>query len=323
MQEIELKTTQKDAAPHAHLMLKNRKVKQDHTLLKFGILLALAGVLLFLACFGESIVPDPYAQDLSNALQGPSAEHWLGTDRFGRDLLARVITGTRTTIFSALALVAGITVLGTVVGVIAGYVGGWLDSLLMRISDIFLAFPEMVFAISIAGVLNAGIWGAAIAVGLIAWPRYARIVRSQVLAMKNHQYMNAAQITGTRWYKVIGKHILPNVMGPVVVTAALDIGAMIMNLAGLSYLGLGAVAPTAEWGSMMSDGRSKLQTAPWVVLAPGLAIFVTVVIFNLLGDTVRDVLDPKQQRRTIKSYVSKIQGLFSGETRKGKATVEE
>ena len=128
-----------------------------------------------------------------------------------------------------------------------GYVGGWIDSLIMRISDIFLAFPEMVFAIAIAGVLNGGIWSAAIAVGLIAWPRYARVARSQVLAMKNHQYMNAAKLMGTRWYKVILKHIMPNILGPIVVTAALDVGAMIMNLAGLSYLGLGVVPPTPEW----------------------------------------------------------------------------
>ena len=214
--------------------------------------------------------------------------------------------------FLALALVAGITIVGTVIGVICGYVGGWIDSLIMRISDIFLAFPEMVFAIAIAGVLNGGIWSAAIAVGLIAWPRYARVARSQVLAMKNHQYMNAAKLMGTRWYKVILKHIMPNILGPIVVTAALDVGAMIMNLAGLSYLGLGVVPPTPEWGSMMSEGRSMLQTSPWIVLAPGLAIFITVIIFNLLGDTVRDILDPKQTRRTLNDNVQKMKGIFSG-----------
>ncbi|MEE0770954.1 MAG: nickel transporter permease [Acutalibacteraceae bacterium] len=305
-----------------NLKLKNKRLKKDYSTLKLGFFLALVAGLLFIACFGQYIVPyDPYAQDLNNALQAPSGSHLLGTDRYGRDLLTRIIVGAQTTIFSALALVAGITIIGTIVGIICGYVGGWIDSLLMRISDIFLAFPEMVFAIAIAGVLNGGIWSAAIAVGLIAWPRYARVARSQVLAMKNHQYMNAAKLTGTPWYKVIVKHIMPNIMGPIIVTAALDIGAMIMNLAGLSYLGLGVVPPTPEWGSMMSEGRSMLQTSPWVVLAPGLAIFITVVIFNLLGDTVRDILDPKQKRRSIKNNMKKVKNIVSGDSKREKSLV--
>ena len=303
-------------------VIKHKKLKKDRTTLKLGFFLILVAGLLFVACFGHYLVPyDPYAQDLSNALQPPSGSHLLGTDRYGRDLFSRIIIGAQTTIFSALALVAGITIVGTVIGVICGYVGGWIDSLIMRISDIFLAFPEMVFAIAIAGVLNGGIWSAAIAVGLIAWPRYARVARSQVLAMKNHQYMNAAKLMGTRWYKVILKHIMPNILGPIVVTAALDVGAMIMNLAGLSYLGLGVVPPTPEWGSMMSEGRSMLQTSPWIVLAPGLAIFITVIIFNLLGDTVRDILDPKQTRRTLNDNVQKMKGIFSGRKKREKTTI--
>lgn len=305
-----------------NLKLKNKRLKKDYSTLKLGFFLALVAGLLFIACFGQYIVSyDPYAQDLNNALQAPSGSHLLGTDRYGRDLLTRIIVGAQTTIFSALALVAGITIIGTIVGIICGYVGGWIDSLLMRISDIFLAFPEMVFAIAIAGVLNGGIWSAAIAVGLIAWPRYARVARSQVLSMKNHQYMNAAKLTGTSWYKMIVKHIMPNIMGPIIVTAALDIGAMIMNLAGLSYLGLGVVPPTPEWGSMMSEGRSMLQTSPWIVLAPGLAIFITVVIFNLLGDTVRDILDPKQKRRSITSNMKKVKNIVSGDNKREKSLV--
>ena len=304
------------------LRLKNKRLKKDYSTLKLGFLCVLVAGLLFIACFGQYIVPyDPYAQDLNNALQAPSGSHLLGTDRYGRDLFTRIIVGAQTTIFSALALVAGITIIGTIVGIICGYVGGWIDSLLMRISDIFLAFPEMVFAIAIAGVLNGGIWSAAIAVGLIAWPRYARVARSQVLSMKNHQYMNAAKLTGTPWYKMIVKHIMPNIMGPIIVTAALDIGAMIMNLAGLSYLGLGVVPPTPEWGSMMSEGRSMLQTSPWIVLAPGLAIFITVVIFNLLGDTVRDILDPKQKRRSITNNMKKVKNIVSGNSKREKSLV--
>lgn len=304
------------------LKLKHKKLKKDRTTLKLGFFLILVVGLLFIACFGQYIVPyDPYAQDLSSALQPPSGSHLLGTDRYGRDLFSRIIIGAQTTIFSALALVASITIVGTIIGIICGYVGGWVDSLIMRISDIFLAFPEMVFAIAIAGILNGGIWSAAIAVGLIAWPRYARVARSQVLAMKNHQYMNAAKLMGTRWYKIIIKHIMPNILGPIVVTAALDIGAMIMSLAGLSYLGLGVAPPTPEWGSMMSEGRSMLQTSPWIVLAPGLAIFVTVVIFNLLGDTVRDILDPKQTRRTLSDRVNRMKGMLSGRKKKEKTAI--
>ena len=278
-------------------IIKHKKLKKDRTTLKLGFFLILVAGLLFVACFGQYIVPyDPYAQDLSNALQPPSGSHLLGTDRYGRDLFSRIIIGAQTTIFSALALVAGITIVGTVIGVICGYVGGWIDSLIMRISDIFLAFPEMVFAIAIAGVLNGGIWSAAIAVGLIAWPRYARVARSQVLAMKNHQYMNAAKLMGTRWYKVILKHIMPNILGPIVVTAALDVGAMIMNLAGLSYLGLGVVPPTPEWGMMVSDGADYFNKF-WVAGFPGLAIFTMAVGANFIGDGLRDLLDPKLRKQ--------------------------
>ncbi len=296
--------------------IKNKKLKKDHSILKLGIFLLLVLVLLFIAIFGEHIVPyDPYEQDLSISYQAPSGEHLLGTDRYGRDLFSRVVVGAQTTVFSALALVLGIMILGTVVGVVCGYCGGWVDSIIMRISDVFLAFPELVFAISIAGVLHGGIWSAVIAVGLIAWPRYARVARSQVLSMKNHQYMSAAKLSGTRWYKIMFKHILPNILGPIVVTAALDVGAMMLNLSGLSYLGLGASPPTPEWGSMMSDARSKLQTCPWVIIAPGIAIFITVIIFNLLGDTVRDILDPKQGRRS-SDWFKNIKKVFKFERSK-------
>ena len=182
-------------------------------------------------------------------------------------------------------------------GIICGYHGGKLDSVLMRTSDIFLAFPGMVFAIAVAGTVQGGILSAVAALALISWPKYARIARSQVLAIKNAPYIAASKLAGSSGFKVIRKHIVPNIAGPVIVTAVLDIGTMMMEIAGLSFLGLGATPPTAEWGSMMSSGRSMLQTSPWVILAPGFAIFVTVMIFNLLGDTVRDVLDPRQRKR--------------------------
>ena len=161
----------------------------------------------------------------------------------------------------------------------------------MRISDIFLAFPGMVFAIAVAGVLGGGIVNAVISLALISWPKFSRLARGQVLAIKNNSYIHAAKLNGCSHVKIIFKHIFPNILGIIIVTATLDIGVMMMELAGLSFLGLGAMPPTAEWGSMMSNGRSMIQSAPWVIFAPGLAIFITVIIFNLLGDTLRDFLN--------------------------------
>ncbi|BFL45455.1 ABC transporter permease [Lactonifactor longoviformis] len=262
---------------------------------KLYVLLALVLMLLGIAAFAPHLVPcDPYEQNLSQALQAPGRGHLLGTDRYGRDMLSRVIMGSQTTIFSALLLVAVITVTGTSVGLFCGWRGGKLDSFIMRISDIFLAFPGMVFAIAVAGVLGGGILNAVIALACISWPKFARLARSQVLMIKDAPFVAAARLSGSGGTKIVFSHILPNILGPVLVTATLDIGTMMMEIAGLSFLGLGAMPPIAEWGSMMSSGRSMLQTSPWVILAPGCAIFVTVMLFNLLGDTVRDVMDPRQ-----------------------------
>ncbi len=266
--------------------------KKKKKMFFFGVLVAL---LLLAAAFAPALTPyDPYEQDLSSALLPPSPSHLLGTDRYGRDMLSRVIMGSQTTVYAALLLVAAITVAGSMVGICCGYLGGRLDTVLMRISDIFLAFPGMVFAIAVASVMSGGIMNAVIALACISWPKYARIARSQVLSIRNMPYMAAARLSGLGTGRIILRHIVPNIAGPVVVTAVLDIGTMIMEIAGLSFLGLGATPPTAEWGSMMSSGRSMLQTSPWVVLSPGCAIFLTVVIFNLAGDAVRDVLDPKK-----------------------------
>lgn len=270
-------------------------MREKRKLIFFGLL---AGALLLLAAFGPVLTPyDPYEQDLSNALLPPGPAHLLGTDRYGRDMLSRVIVGARTTVYSALLLVTIVTVVGSAVGIGCGYRGGKMDSFLMRVSDVFLAFPGMVFAIAAASVMGGGIMNAVIALVCISWPKYARVARSQVMVVKNMPYIAAAKMSGSGTGKIIWKHIVPNIAGPLVITAVLDIGTMIMEIAGLSFLGLGAAPPTAEWGSMMSDGRSMLQTSPWVVLSPGCAIFLTVVIFNLAGDAVRDVLDPRQRKR--------------------------
>lgn len=276
--------------------IRKQKVKRTTVKTRLIIFGTLATLLLIGSIFSSHLTPyDPYLQDLSNAKAAPSMEHLLGTDRYGRDMLSRVIIGSRTSIYSTLLLVAIITAFGTAIGVICGWFGKWIDVILMRISDMFLAFPGLVFALAVAGVLGGGLQNAIIALAAISWPKYARIARSQTLAQKETVYLRAAKLSGSSTIKIIFKHILPNIMGPILVTSMLDIGTMMMELAGLSFLGLGAKPPTAEWGSMMSDTRSLITIVPWVTLAPGIAIFISVMIFNLLGDTIRDYADPKNR----------------------------
>ena len=245
--------------------------------------------MIFIAVFAEYLTPyDPYVQDLEGALAPPNTQNLLGTDRYGRDVLSRVIVGSQTTLCASLILLAVISIVGSLIGAICGYKGGRLDVILMRLSDIFLAFPQMVFAIAAAGALGGGLLNAAAALAIIGWPKYARIARGLVLSIRSMPYLAAAKMAGSSSTAILFNHVLPNIAGTILVTAALDIGTIIMELAGLSFLGLGAMPPTAEWGAMMNNGRSMLQTAPWVILAPGTAIFITVATFNLLGDKLRD-----------------------------------
>lgn len=275
-----------------------QKVRKNRTKRMFIIFSILAAALLICSIIAPLLCPyDPYAQDLSKSLQPPSAEHWLGADRYGRDLLSRVIIGSQTSIYSTLILVAFMTVVGTVLGILAGLYGGILDTIIMRISDIFLAFPGLVFALAVAGALGGGVQNAIIALAAVGWPKFARLARSQTLAQKKQQYIDAARLSGNGTFKIIIWHLLPNIIGPIIVTAVLDIGTSMMEIAGLSYLGLGAMPPVAEWGSMMSGAREFIQTAPWVAFAPGIAIFISVVIFNMFGDTVRDYFDPRQRTK--------------------------
>ena len=275
-----------------------QKIRRDTVKARLVVFGLLALTLILCSIFSEQLCPcDPYLQDLSNAKAAPSAAHLFGTDRYGRDMLSRVIVGSRTSIFSTLLLVAVITAIGTAVGVLCGWFGKWPDTVLMRVSDVFLAFPGLVFALAVAGVLGGGLHNAIIALAAISWPKYARIARSQTLSQKGTPWMKAAVLSGSGTAKLVFRHILPNIIGPILVTSMLDIGTMMMELAGLSFLGLGAKPPTAEWGSMMSDTRSLLTTVPWVTFAPGLAIFVSVIIFNLLGDTIRDFADPRARGR--------------------------
>lgn len=263
--------------------------RQKKKLLYFSSLVV---ILLLVSAFAGWLSPyDPDLQNYAIALDPPSISHPLGTDRYGRDMLSRVLLGSQVSIFSTLVLVAVTAAFGTAAGVFCGCAGKIADTVVMRIADVCLAFPGMVFALAVAAVLDGGIRNAVIALAVVNWPKYARIARSRTLSLKNEEYIAAARLSGDTDFQLVFRHILPNIGGQILVTAALDIGTIMMELAALSFLGLGAQPPTAEWGSMISEGRGMLQTCPWVVLAPGLGIFVTAALFQLLGDTLRDFLD--------------------------------
>lgn len=273
--------------------MRNIENKRKRWLLFFGFLVC---TLLIIAIFARVLCPyDPYKQNYAIALQPPCLAHPLGTDRFGRDLLSRVLIGSQNSIFSALMLVGIIAIGGTAIGMVCGYFGGIFDMILMRISDVCLAFPGIVFALAVAAVLNGGMVAVMISLAIIHWPRYARIARSQTLSIKQEEYIAAARLSGCRTTTIFLRHILPNICSPILVTAMLDIGTMMMEIAALSFLGVGVQPPVAEWGSMMSGGRSFLQLYPWVVLAPGGAIFLSVAIFNLFGEALRDYTNQKNR----------------------------
>ena len=238
---------------------------------------------------------DPTVGNLADAIMAPDAKHIFGTDKMGRDIFARVLYGARISLASTFALVLTVFVIGTALGVLAGYFGGWVDAVIMRIADMMIAFPGLVLAIAVAGMLGASMRNAIIAIALVTWPKYARMARSLVLKVRHTDYVYAAIVTGSSTWRMLWKYMLPNTITTLVITAATDIGGMMMELAALSFLGFGAQPPTPEWGSMLSEGRDFIQSAPWLMLYPGLAIFITVVIFNMLGDNLRDILDPKEE----------------------------
>lgn len=261
-------------------------------------LFALLALLIILGAVFAPVITggiSPTDAVLKDALQAPSAKHICGTDKLGRDVFARVIYGARTSLTATFAVVAIIFVLGSVLGVLAGYFGGWVDTIIMRIADMMVSFPGMVFAIAIAGILGASVKNAVIAVALVSWTKYARLARSLVLKIRNRDFVSAAIVTGSKTPYILRKYMLPNVIPTLVITAATDIGGMMLELAGLSFLGFGAKAPTPEWGLMLNEGRQFISNAPWMMFYPGLAIFVVVVVFNLLGDALRDVLDPRNE----------------------------
>ncbi|MBR4392810.1 MAG: ABC transporter permease [Oscillospiraceae bacterium] len=259
--------------------------------------LILAGILVIISLIAPMICPnDPNATSATAMNQAPNAQYPFGTDRYGRCVCSRVLMGARTSIFSAVALVALTFAAGSALGLLAGWYGGAVDSIVMRMADVMLAFPQMVLAIAVAGILGGGMGNAMLAMGITGWTLYARLARAQVLALREEPYVHAARLSGCSGLTIMIKTLLPNMLGSLLVTAATQIGAMMIGIAGLSFLGIGVAEPQAEWGSMINTSRAYLQLAPWAVLAPAIASIVTVMIFNYLGDCVRDVLDVGVER---------------------------
>lgn len=240
---------------------------------------------------------DPTAQHLEDRLQPPSAEYLLGTDQLGRDILSRLMVGARLSLSIALTVVAISLTIGTVVGVVSGYAGGWVDEVLMRFVDVVLAFPGLLLALVIAGILGPSLTNIMIALAVVGWTQYARIVRGSVLSVKEREFVKASQLMGVSRTRLVVRHVVPNVISPVVVLATLDMAYVILATAGLSFLGLGAQPPTPEWGTMLSAGRQHLLTAWWIANVPGVAIMLAVLAFNILGDSLRDILDPRDTSR--------------------------
>ena len=257
--------------------------------------LAIVIALVLTAIVGPLLpIQSPYAQDLTIRLQAPSGAHWFGTDELGRDILARIVYGAGATL-TIVVLVAIIVVpIGLFVGTVAGYLGGWVDSVLMRITDIFLAFPRLVLALAFVAALKPGIENAIIAIALTSWPPYARLARAETITVKNAAYIKAAELQGARALHILWHHVVPLCLSSVVVRLTLDMAGIILTAAGLGFLGLGAQPPLAEWGAMISTGREYILDHCWVATIPGIAIFLVSLGFNLLGDGLRDLMDPRR-----------------------------
>lgn len=256
--------------------------------------MTILGIIIFAAIFAPYIAPhDPIKQNILARYKAPSSKYLLGTDELGRDILSRIIYGARYSLLIGVISISIALLLGIFLGVVAGYFGGRVDLLLMRLIDILLAFPYILLAIAIVAILGPDLQNAMLAISIVNVPRFARIIRSSVLTIKENEFIQAAKALGASDLRIIVRHLLPNCLGPLIVQSTLSMASAILSAAGLSFLGLGAQPPTPEWGAMLSDARSALQIAPWVVTFPGLAIMLNVLGFNLLGDGLRDALDPK------------------------------
>ncbi|TCO81642.1 peptide/nickel transport system permease protein [Plasticicumulans lactativorans] len=258
--------------------------------------LALVLLLMLLAAIGPWLAPhDPAAQVLELRLRPPlTPGYWLGTDELGRDILSRLLCGARITLGIVLLTVAIVVPLGLAIGTVAGYAGGWVDTVLMRLTDIFLAFPRLILALALVAALGPGIDNAVLAIALTAWPAYARLARAETLLLRRADYIAAVRLAGASHARIVVRHVLPLCLPSVIVRATLEMAGVIVTAAGLGFLGLGAQPPSPEWGLMIASGRKVLLDSWWVATMPGLAIFLVSLGFNLLGDGLRDVLDPRQ-----------------------------
>ena len=256
-------------------------------------------IALFAACaiLAPLLAPyDPLLQDPGSRLRPPSPEHWLGTDSLGRDIASRILYGARISLIIGVVVVASAGVVGTTIGLIAGYAGGLVDEALMRLTEVFLAFPALILAMAIAGALGPSLTNAIIAIAAVTWAVYARLTRGQILSLRQREFVEAARAIGASRVRIVWHHLLPNVLAPLMIQASFDLGSSIIAAAGLSFIGFGAQPPTPEWGVMISEGRNYISTQPWLSLFPGLAILFAVGSFNLLGDGLRDAFDPRLSR---------------------------
>ena len=256
--------------------------------------LTILALMVFCAAFAPWLAPlDPNAQDINRRLAPPGAAFWLGTDQLGRDLLSRVIYGTRPTLLIVTLVALLSAPVGLAVGICAGYFGGWINALLMRITDVFMAFPRLVLALALVAVLGPGIENAVIAIAITAWPPYARIARTETLTTKASDYLQAARVQGLPTSRILFGHVLPVCLPSTVIRVTLDMAGIILTAAGLGFLGLGAQPPMSEWGAMIAAGRQFIFDQWWVAAVPGVAILLGSLAFNLVGDGLRDVLDPR------------------------------
>ena len=258
-----------------------------------GLFISLA--LIFMSIFAPELAPyDPITQSLAERLQPPfTPGHWMGTDDFGRDIWSRILFGSRITLYIVLLVILTAPVVGLIIGTVAGYFGGWVDSVLMRITDIFLAFPKLILALALVAVLGPGMVNAVLAIALTSWPPYARVARAETLTVRNSDYIAATRLQGASAARLIWGHVMPMCLPSVIIRVTLDMAGVILTAAGLGFLGLGVQPPLPEWGLMISAGRKFLFEQWWVATMPGLAIFIVSLGFNLLGDGLRDVLDPR------------------------------
>ncbi|MFK4834158.1 ABC transporter permease [Microbacterium sp. ZW T2_14] len=263
--------------------------------------LALIVLVVILAIFGPWIAPFPAqgygATNVADRMLAPSTAHWFGTDQLGRDILSRVIIGARPALTVSLLVVAIAALVGIPLGAVAGYRGGWLDQVLMRVTEIFQAFPPLLLAMVTVAILGPSLLNAGLALAICWWPWYARLVRAEARALRDRPFVEAARAIGVPAWRILPRHILRNCLTPVLVQATVDIGSVVLAAGSLAFIGLGAQPPAPDWGLMVAEGRGQIFTAWWISTFPGLAIFVTVLGFNLLGDSLRDFFDPRQVKR--------------------------